>query len=85
MGAKGASEIIFRKEIQEAEDSEAKLAEKEAEYAETFANPFEAAQRGFIDEVIMPKETRRKLLKAFSMLENKKVLRPKRKHGNIPL
>lgn len=85
MGAKGASEIIFRKEIKEAEDSEAKLAEKEAEYAETFANPFEAAQRGFIDEVIMPQETRRKLLKGFSMLENKEVLRPERKHGNIPL
>lgn len=85
MGAKGASEIIFRKEIKEAEDSEAKLAEKEAEYAERFANPFEAAHRGFIDEVIMPRETRRKLLKGFSMLENKEVLRPNRKHGNIPL
>lgn len=85
MGAKGASEIIFRKEIKEADDPEQKLAEKEAEYAEKFANPFEAAQRGFIDEVIMPKDTRRKLLKAFSMLENKSVLRPDRKHGNIPL
>jgi propionyl-CoA carboxylase beta chain len=85
MGAKGASEIIFRKEIREAEDSELKLSEKEAEYAETFANPFKAAQRGFIDEVIMPKETRRKLIKAFAMLENKDVQRPKRKHGNIPL
>ena len=85
MGAKGASEIIFRKEIQEAEDPELKLSEKEAEYAEKFATPFEAAQRGFIDEVIMPKESRRKLLKAFAMLENKKVTRPDRKHGNIPL
>ena len=85
MGAKGASEIIFRKEIKNAEDPEQKLAEKEAEYAEKFANPFEAAQRGFIDEVIMPKDTRRKLLKSFSMLENKEVLRPNRKHGNIPL
>jgi len=85
MGAKGASEIIFRKEISEAEDSEAKLAEKETEYAELFANPFEAAKRGFIDEVIMPHDTRRKLLKGFSMLEHKKVLRPVRKHGNIPL
>ncbi|NEV94038.1 acyl-CoA carboxylase subunit beta [Psychroflexus sp. YR1-1] len=85
MGAKGASEIIFRKEIQEAEDSELKLSEKEAEYAETFANPFKAAQRGFIDEVIMPRDTRRKLIKAFAMLENKEVQRPKRKHGNIPL
>ena len=85
MGAKGASEIIFRKEIKESENPEQKLAEKEAEYAEKFANPFEAAQRGFIDEVMMPKDTRRKLLKAFSMLENKSVLRPDRKHGNIPL
>ena len=85
MGAKGASEIIFRKEIQEAENPEIKLSEKEAEYAEKFATPFEAAQRGFIDEVIMPKDTRRKLLKAFSMLENKSVVRADRKHGNIPL
>ncbi|QED37322.1 acyl-CoA carboxylase subunit beta [Antarcticibacterium arcticum] len=85
MGAKGASEIIFRKEIMEATDPELKLSEKEAEYAEKFATPFEAAQRGFIDEVIKPKDTRRKLLKAFSMLENKKVQRPDRKHGNIPL
>ncbi len=85
MGAKGASEIIFRKEIAEAEDPEKKLAEKEAEYAEKFATPFEAAQRGFIDEVIMPKDTRRKLIKAFSALETKSVLRPNRKHGNIPL
>lgn len=85
MGAKGASEIIFRKEILEAEDSELKLSEKEAEYAETFANPFKAIQRGFVDEVIMPRNTRRKLLKAFAMLEKKDVQRPKRKHGNIPL
>lgn len=85
MGAKGASEIIFKNEIKEAADPEKKLAEKEAEYAEKFANPFEAAQRGFIDEVIWPRDTRRKLLKAFSMLENKKVERADRKHGNIPL
>lgn len=85
MGAKGASEIIFKKEIAEADDSAAKLLEKEAEYAEKFANPYRAAQRGFIDEVILPENTRRKLIKAFSMLENKEVERPKRKHGNIPL
>lgn len=85
MGAKGASEIIFRNEIKESSDPEKVLAEKEAEYAEKFATPFEAAQRGFIDEVIMPRETRRKLLKAFSMLENKEVPRADRKHGNIPL
>lgn len=85
MGAKGASEIIFKKEIAEADDSAAKLLEKEAEYAEKFANPYRAAQRGFIDEVILPENTRRKLIKTFSMLENKEVERPKRKHGNIPL
>ncbi|MCP9235281.1 acyl-CoA carboxylase subunit beta [Lewinella sp. JB7] len=85
MGAKGASEIIFRKEIGAAQDQAAKLAEKEAEYAETFANPYRAAQRGFIDEVIYPQETRRKLIRAFATLENKVATRPKRKHGNIPL
>lgn len=85
MGAKGAAEIIFKKEINSAEDKELKLKEKEAEYAELFANPYSAAERGFIDEVILPKNTRRKLIKAFSMLEDKKVLRPERKHGNIPL
>jgi len=85
MGAKGASEIIFKNEIAAAEDPALKLSEKEAEYAEKFANPFRAARRGFIDEVILPKNTRRKLLKAFAMLETKEVNRPKRKHGNIPL
>ena len=85
MGAKGASEIIFRKEIANAEDPAKKLAEKEAEYAEKFADPYSAARRGFIDEVILPENTRRKLIKAFSMLENKEVTAPKRKHGNIPL
>ncbi|MFC4635300.1 acyl-CoA carboxylase subunit beta [Dokdonia ponticola] len=85
MGAKGASEIIFRKEIQEAEDPAQKLLEKEHEYAEKFANPYRAAQRGFIDEVILPEHTRRKLIKGFSMLENKKIKTPKKKHGNIPL
>ncbi len=85
MGAKGASEIIFKKEIDAADDPAAKLAEKEREYADTFANPYRAAARGFIDEVIEPRETRRKLIKAFAMLEHKAVARPKRKHGNIPL
>ena len=85
MGAKGASEIIFKKEISEAEDSAAKLLEKETEYATLFANPYTAAQRGFIDEVILPQDTRRKLIKAFSMLENKVSVTPNRKHGNIPL
>ncbi len=85
MGAKGAAEIIFKKQIAEAEDHEAKLKEKETEYADKFANPYGAAARGFIDEVIIPQETRSKLIKAFKMLEHKVVNIPKRKHGNIPL
>ncbi|MEM7657557.1 MAG: acyl-CoA carboxylase subunit beta [Bacteroidota bacterium] len=85
MGAKGASEIIFRNEIKAADDPEAKLKEKEAEYAETFATPWRAAKRGFVDEVIQPRDTRRKLIRAFSMLENKAVNLPRKKHGNIPL
>ncbi len=85
MGAKGASEIIFRKEIKEADDPDAKLKEKEQEYADLFANPYSAAQRGFIDEVIEPRETRRKLIKAYSLLESKAIKLPKKKHGNIPL
>lgn len=85
MGAKGASEIIFRKEIQAADDPEAMLKEKEQEYKEMFAHPYRAASRGFIDEVIDPKDSRRKLIKAFAMLENKVVHLPRKKHGNIPL
>ena len=85
MGAKGASEIIFRKEISSADNPEEKLIEKEQEYAQLFANPYSAAQRGFIDEVIMPRDTRRKLIKAFAALENKVAKILKKKHGNIPL
>lgn len=85
MGAKGAAEIIFKKEISEAEDSEAKWKEKEAEYADMFANPYRAAARGYVDEVIRPEQTREKLIKAFQMLENKAETLPRKKHGNIPL
>ena len=85
MGAKGASEIIFKKEIAEAADPIQKLTEKEMEYGEKFATPYLAAERGFIDEVIEPKETRIKLIKAFAMLENKVAKLPRKKHGNIPL
>jgi len=85
MGAKGAAEIIFKKEIKQAENPEEKWKEKEAEYASLFANPYSATERGFIDEIILPRDTRRKLIKAFAMLKNKTVNRPKRKHGNIPL
>jgi len=85
MGAKGASEIIFRRDIKSADDPAAKLAEKEAEYAAKFAHPYRAASRGFVDEVIDPAETRRKLIKAFFMLKQKVDHLPKKKHGNIPL
>jgi propionyl-CoA carboxylase beta chain len=85
MGAKGAAEIIFKKEISEAKDPEAKLKEKEKEYTDLFANPYKAAERGYIDEVIRPEDTRSKLMKAFKMLENKVAVLPKKKHGNIPL
>jgi propionyl-CoA carboxylase beta chain len=85
MGAKGATEIIFRKEIQEADDKAAKLAEKEAEYAQKFANPYRAAERGFIDEIIVPNLTRRRLIATFKALENKAAKNPRKKHGNIPL
>jgi len=85
MGAKGAVEIIFKKEIEEAENPAGKLLEKEREYAELFANPYSAAERGYIDEVILPEQTREKLIKAFKMLENKVAKLPKKKHGNIPL
>ncbi len=85
MGAKGASEIIFKKEIDAAADPAGKLSEKETAYADTFANPYRAAARGFVDEVILPRESRRKLLKVFAMLESKVVVRPKKKHSNIPL
>ena len=85
MGSRGASEIIFKNEISKSEDPAAKLVEKEADYQQKFANPYRVAARGFIDEVIEPRETRRKLIKAFSMLALKKVSRPDRKHGNIPM
>jgi len=85
MGAKGAAEIIFKNEISTAENKEAKWKEKEAEYQLMFANPYRAAERGFIDEVIKPEQTREKLIRAFKMLENKAVKLPKKKHGNIPL
>lgn len=85
MGAKGAAEIIFKNEIAAAQDKEAKWKEKEKEYADMFANPYEAAARGFIDEVIVPDQTRIKLIRAFEMLQNKAEKPPRKKHGNIPL
>src|SRR6476661_438341 len=85
MGAKGAAEIIFKNEINAASDKDKKWKEKEAEYQAMFANPYRAAERGFIDEVIRPADTRKKLIRAFKMLENKVFNNPRKKHGNIPL
>jgi propionyl-CoA carboxylase beta chain len=85
MGAKGAAEIIFKNEISKATDPAAKLKEKETEYLEKFANPYQAAARGYVDEVIVPEDTRSKLITAFEMLKNKAAKLPRKKHGNIPL
>lgn len=85
MGPKGAAEIIFKKEIAEAKDSQKKLDEKVEEYKETFANPYKAAERGFIDEVLDPKDTRQRLIGCFELLKNKVDNLPRKKHGNIPL
>jgi propionyl-CoA carboxylase beta chain len=85
MGAKGAAEIIFKREIAAASNPEEKWKEKEAEYADLFANPYRAAERGIIDDVILPEETRAKLIAGFKMLENKAETLPQKKHGNIPL
>ncbi len=85
MGAKGAVEIIFHKEIQEAEDPEAMEKKKIAEFEEKFANPYTAAERGYVDDVIEPSQTRYKLITALELLRNKVDQNPRKKHGNIPL
>jgi len=85
MGAKGAAEIIFKRDIQSAADPAQAWKEKEQEYSDLFTNPYRAAERGFVDEVILPEETRERLIAAYAMLENKVKNNPKRKHGNIPL
>lgn len=85
MGPQGASEIIFAKEIKEAENPEAKFTEKVEEYRDKFANPYVSASKGYIDEVIEPKITRYKLIKTLEMLATKRDENPPKKHGNIPL
>jgi propionyl-CoA carboxylase beta chain len=85
MGPSGAVEIIFRKEISEHDDPKAATEEKVAEYRETFANPYIAAQRGYVDDIIEPRTTRRRLIESFTMLETKVDRNPAKKHGNIPL
>jgi propionyl-CoA carboxylase beta chain len=85
MGPKGAVEIIFKKEISNAKNPEEELSNKLEEYTQKFANPYSAAERGFIDDVIVPSETKMKLVNAFNLLKNKVDKNPKKKHGNIPL
>jgi methylmalonyl-CoA decarboxylase subunit alpha len=85
MGPDGAANIIFKKEIEESEDKIAKRSEKIAEYRNTVANPYIAAARGYIDGVIEPADTRKRIISSFDMLLGKRELRPEKKHGNIPL
>ncbi|MFA9422263.1 MAG: acyl-CoA carboxylase subunit beta [Sedimentibacter sp.] len=85
MGPDGAANIIFKKEIEEAEDQVEKRKEKIEEYRNAVANPYTAAARGYVDAVIEPSETRKRIISAFDMLSGKRVLRPEKKHGNIPL
>jgi len=85
MGPKGAVEIIFKKEIAESSDPEKATEEKVKEFKERFANPYSAAERGYIDDVIEPRYTRPRLIKALSMLKTKRDTNPPKKHGNIPL
>ena len=85
MGAEGAVGVLYRRELGEAQDKDAARKSRVVEFEEKFANPYVAAQRGFVDEVIEPAQTRPKLIRALSLLENKRDTNPPRKHGNIPL
>ena len=85
MGPQGAVNIIFRKEIDGAPDPETRRAELIEEYTERFANPYIAAERGYVDDVIDPRETRRVLIRSLDMLRTKREHLPQRKHGNVPL
>jgi len=85
MGPQGAVEIIYRRELQQAADPASRRAELVADYTERYANPYAAAERGFIDDVIAPSETRRKVVAALRVLETKREELPQRKHGNVPL
>ena len=85
MGAEGAVNILYKRELEAAADPAAARAARVAEYRETFANPYVAAQRGFVDEVIQPRQTRAKLIGALAALDTKRDRNPPKKHGNIPL
>ena len=85
MGPEGAVNIVYRREIEKAEDPEKLRREKVQEFRDRFANPYSAAERGYIDDVIQPRDTRPKLIAALRMLETKRDVNPPKKHGNIPL
>ncbi len=85
MGAEGAVNILYRRELEAAGDVAGARASKVAEYRAKFANPYVAAARGFVDEVIPPRKTRQKLITALANLETKRDRNPPKKHGNIPL
>jgi len=85
MGPKGAVEIIFKKEISAAKNPDAELEKKLSEYIDKFANPYKAAERGYLDDIILPRDTKIKLVNAFDLLKNKVDKNPNKKHGNIPL
>jgi len=85
MGAEGAANIIHRRDINEADDPVAKRREKIREYDALFANPYVAASRGYIDAVIVPSQTRPRLIAALEAMSTKRELRPPKKHGNIPV
>ena len=85
MGAEGAVNIVYRREIAAASDKDGVRQQKIEEFRERFANPFVAAERGYVDDVIEPRETRSRVIRALRMLENKVDTMPRKKHGNIPL
>jgi acetyl-CoA carboxylase carboxyltransferase component len=85
MGPEGAVDIVYKRELENAENRDAVRQKKIEEFRELFANPYVAADRGFVDAVIQPRETRKKLIQALEMLETKRDKNPPKKHGNIPL
>jgi propionyl-CoA carboxylase beta chain len=85
MGAQGAANILYRRELADADDPEAKRKELVADYEDHFANPYIAAERGYVDAVIRPGSTRRELVRALRLLRTKRESLPPKKHGNIPL
>jgi len=85
MNSHGAANILLRRELAESDDPVARKAQWDEEYSERFANPYNAAERGYVDDVIDPRDTRRLLIDALAMLRTKKEQMPARKHGNVPL